>query len=161
VDGVLTKLGPEGINLASEPNAKPPSGGRIIKSAVGSGIEIRYADGTQLVVTPAWWQDQQKWYLNVNVYGTTATEGTFGKLPRGSWLPALPNGAALGPMPASLHDRYVELFGKFADAWRVTDKTSLFDYAPGTSTATFTIRRLAPGESNVMRDSQSTVREAR
>ena len=33
-----------------------------------------------LIVTPAFWPDQQKWYLNVNVYGTTATEGIFGKL---------------------------------------------------------------------------------
>jgi len=138
VDGALTSLGPEGINLDNDPTAKPPSGGRIMKSAVGDGIEIQYADGSQLIVTPAWWPGQQKWYLNVSVYGTTAAEGTFGKLARDSWLPALPNGSSLGPKPASLHERYVELFGKFADAWRVTDKTSLFDYAPGTSTATFT-----------------------
>jgi hypothetical protein len=39
-----------------------------------------------------------------------------------------------------LHQRYLDLYGKFADAWRVTDATSLFDYAPGTSTATFTDR---------------------
>jgi hypothetical protein len=41
-------------------------------------------------------------------------------------------------MPEGLHDRFVTLYQKFADAWRITDKTSLFDYAPGTSTATFT-----------------------
>jgi hypothetical protein len=33
----------------------------------------------------------------------------------------------------------VQLYGRFADAWRVTDRTSLFDYRPGTSTATFTL----------------------
>ena len=45
---------------------------------------------------------------------------------------------SLGPMPASLQDRYVALYKTFADSWRVTDKTSLFVYAPGTSTKTFT-----------------------
>jgi hypothetical protein len=39
-----------------------------------------------------------------------------------------------------LHDRYVALYQKFADAWRVTDKDSLFDYGQGTSTETFTMR---------------------
>jgi hypothetical protein len=38
-----------------------------------------------------------------------------------------------------LHQRYVDLYQKFADPWRVTDYTSLFDYAPGTSTGTFTL----------------------
>ena len=47
-----------------------------------------------------------------------------------SWLPALPDGSSVDPMPQSIHDRFVKLYRKFADAWRVTDKTSLFDYAP-------------------------------
>lgn len=150
VDGQLTTLGPEGIDLKCGPvNSPTPSpgaianrltGGRIVKSPAGNGIEIHYSDGTQLVVTPAYWPDQQKWYLNVNVYGTTATEGIFGKLAKDSWLPALPDGTSLGPKPESLHQRYVDLYEKFADTWRVTDTTSLFDYAPGTSTATFTVR---------------------
>jgi Bacterial Ig-like domain (group 3) len=144
VDGVLTTLGPEGINLGHD--------GRIIKSWTGEGsIEIDYSDGTQLVVTPAYWADQQKWYLNVNVYKTTATKGIFGKLAKNSWLPALPGedrggedrhdeDGSLGPKPESLHQRYVELYEKFADAWRVRKAKSLFDYAPGTSTATFTLK---------------------
>src|SRR5262249_34384161 len=79
------------------------------------------------------------------VYDTAATMGIFGKLAKDSWLPVLPDGTSLGPKPDALHQRYVDLYGKFADAWRVTDATSLFDYAPGTSTATFT-RRDWPGE---------------
>jgi hypothetical protein len=43
-------------------------------------------------------------------------------------------------MPGSLHQRYVDLYQKFGEAWRVTGATSLFDYAPGTSTDTFTFR---------------------
>lgn len=131
VDGVLTTLGPQGIDL---------DGSRVVQPWGGNGIEIDYSDKTILIVTPAFWPDQQKWYLNVNVYAATATAGIFGKLARDSWLPALPDGSSLGPKPDSLHERYIDLYGKFADAWRVTDATSLFDYPPGTSTATFTDR---------------------
>lgn len=148
VDGVLTTLGPEGIDLGSGPIvtssipgalAGSPSGGRIVKSPAGDGIEIHYPDGTRLVVTPAYWDAQKKWYLNVNVYGTTATEGIMGLIAKDGWLPTLPDGTSLGPKPESLHQRYVDLYEKFADAWRVTDETSLFDYPPGASTATFTL----------------------
>jgi Bacterial Ig-like domain (group 3)/Domain of unknown function (DUF1929)/Repulsive guidance molecule (RGM) C-terminus len=41
-------------------------------------------------------------------------------------------------MPQGLQDRYVALYKTFANAWRVTDETSLFVYAPGSSTKTFT-----------------------
>jgi len=47
-------------------------------------------------------------------------------------------------MPGPLHDRFVDLYQKFADAWRVTDKSSLFDYASGTSTDTFTMSNWPP-----------------
>ena len=122
--GVVTKLGPEGIDLGD---------GRIVQPWGGDGIEIDYTNGATLIVTPGYWPDQKKWYLNIDVYGTKATEGTFGKLAKDSWLPALPDGTSLGPKPASSHERYIGLYEKFADAWRVTDATSLFDYAPGTA----------------------------
>jgi hypothetical protein len=64
----------------------------------------------------------------------------MGIIPKGSWLPRLRDGVNVGPLPASLHDRYITLYKTFADSWRVTDKTSLFVYAPGTSTKTFTDR---------------------
>jgi len=41
-------------------------------------------------------------------------------------------------MPANLQDRYDVLYEKFGRAWRVTDATSLFDYAAGETAATFT-----------------------
>lgn len=131
VDGTLTTLGASALDLGD--------GGRIVKSAVGDGIEIGFPNGATLIVTPGWWTSQSKWYLNVNAYRTPATEGTLGVIAPGSWLPALPDGTSLGPMPAALPDRYVALNDTFANAWRVTDSTSLFDYAPGTSTADFTI----------------------
>jgi subtilisin family serine protease len=132
VDGILTTLGAQGLDLGS--------GGRIMKSPTGNGIEIDFPNGTTLIVTPGWWASQGKWYLNVDAYHTPATEGIMGYIASGSWLPALPDGASLGPKPAAVHERYVDLYETFANAWRVTDATSLFDYAPGTSTANFTLK---------------------
>jgi len=148
VDGVLTTLGPAGLDLGN--------GGRLANTAAPGGLAVDFPDGSVLNVTPGWWASQSKWYLNVDVVRSPAIDGMTGPAPGGSptpgtggiagaivpgsWLPALPDGSSMGPMPGALHQRYVDLYQKFADAWRVTDKTSLFDYAPGTSTDTFTMR---------------------
>jgi hypothetical protein len=131
IDGNLTVLPANGINLGP--------GGRVLPS-VGGGIEVDFPNGTTLIVTPAFWTSQGKWYLNVNVFHTPALEGIMGVRAPGSWLPALPNGTSLGPKPVSMHQRFVDLYQHFGNAWRVTDKNSLFDYAPGTSTASFTVK---------------------
>lgn len=144
IEGELTELGENGLTLES--------GGRIIRSAAGSGaIEIEFPNGASLLVTPAWWASYSLWYLNVSIKNAAATKGISGVIPYTddlpgktrrfrSWLPALPDGSTVGPMPESLHERYVTLYQTFADAWRVTDETSLFDYGSGTSTATYTDR---------------------
>jgi hypothetical protein len=103
-----------------------------------TGIRVDLGDGTVILVTPNNWPANKVWYLDVSVSHTRADEGIMGIIPKDSWLPRLRNGVDVGPMPASLHDRYVTLYKTFADSWRVTDKTSLFVYAPGTSTKTFT-----------------------
>jgi von Willebrand factor type D domain len=134
VNGQPVSLGDNGIDLPGDAGLLD---GRIVP--VGAAYQITDRRGTQLVVTPAFWDSQQKWYLNVNVNQTTATAGVMGRLAERSWLPALPDGTSLGPIPESLNQRYQQLYEQFADAWRVTDATSLFDYAPGTNTATFTL----------------------
>jgi len=139
VDGILTALGAQGKALGH--------GGRVVPLA-GGGLEVDFPDGKTMLVTPTWWAAEQKWYLNVDVThvglvsggSQTSAHGITGAIIDGNWLPMLPNGASLGPMPASLHDRYVALYQTFADAWRVDAKDSLFDYAPGTSTDSFTIK---------------------
>lgn len=141
VDGKLTTIDENGIDLGS--------GGRIVKPA-GGGIEIDFPNGTSLVAIPNWWSYYGVWYLNVHVYHTMATKGIMGIIAPRSWLPKLPGGASVGPMPEGMHERFVTLYVKFADAWRVTDKTSLFDYTPGTSTATFTNKKLAGGKRRVV-----------
>ena len=135
IDGVLTTLPPGGVNLGP--------GGHIAGYVTG-GIVVDFPDGTTLIATPNWWPSQSRWYLNLSVFHTQASEGILGARPTGSWLPALPGGGSMGPMPATLHQRYVDLNATFASAWRVTPATSLFDYAPGTSTATFTIAAWPP-----------------
>lgn len=133
VDGDLTTLGENGIDLGN--------GGRLVKSAATAGsIEMDFPDGTVAFVTPNWWPSQEKWYLNLDVLQTPALEGVLGDISANAWLPRLPNGASMGLMPSALAQRYSELYHKFADAWRVNDKSSLFDYAPGTSTETFTLK---------------------
>jgi hypothetical protein len=139
IDGALTTLGPQGRALGTGGRVAPVSGG---------ALEVDFPDGKTLMATPQWWASQSKWYLNVDVshsgivsdVGGTSARGIAGPIANGSWLPALPNGASIGPMPASLPARYDALYQTFADAWRVTDRDSLFDYAPGASTNTYTMR---------------------
>ena len=148
VDGVLTTLASTGLDVGN--------GGRVSKTAAPGGISITFPDQYALFVTPGWWASQSKWYLNIGMVrspvasgisgaspsdaGNVAAGGLGGIVPSGSWLPSLPDGSSMGPMPASLRDRYAHLYRKFGEAWRVTGTTSLFDYAQGTSTDTFTLK---------------------
>jgi lysyl endopeptidase len=143
VDGVVTTLGSAGIDLG---------GGRITPTSAPGGLEVHFPNGHVSFITPGFWTDQGKWYLYVdidraravggadgNATGTFGPSGIAGAVPPGSWLPRLPDGTSMGPMPAAISDRFTDLYQKFGGAWRVTDAISLFDYAPGTSTATFTM----------------------
>ncbi len=132
VDGVPTPLGPQGINLGPD--------GRIKKAeGEGSSVEIDFPDGTVIIMAPVWLAAQNKWSINLRVYRSRAADGIMGAVATDSWLPSLPDGTSLGPWPPTPHQRYLDLYKTFADRWRVTAATSLFDYAPGTSTATFTL----------------------
>lgn len=130
VDGnVVTTVPAEGIDLGD--------GGRVLSQDSG-GIQIDFPDQTTLMVNTSPWPFYGAWWLHVSVFHTPAYEGIMGARSKGGWLPRLSNGSSLGAKPASLHDRYVDLYVKFADSWRVNKDTSLFDYDQGTSTATFT-----------------------
>jgi hypothetical protein len=135
INGQPFQLGPQGIKLG---------GGRIVPVAIGTGINIFFPDQTRLLVVADYWTSQNQWYLNLDLFNTTGREGIMGTITSGTWLPRLPDGSSVGPLPALLHQRFVDLNQKFADAWRLTNATSLFSYAPGTSTATFTNRNWPP-----------------
>jgi len=109
-------------------------------------LRVDYSHHAVLIATPLFWTTHNMWYLNISVYHTQADEGIMGAIPAGTWLPLLPTGASVGAMPASLADRYTALYQTFADAWRVTDQSSLFYYNPGETTATFTDRDWPAGQ---------------
>ncbi|HEY0708429.1 MAG TPA: hypothetical protein VGG33_16605 [Polyangia bacterium] len=131
IDGKLIKLEKGTLNL--------PGGGRLLTTTAAGGIQIEAPGGTDVIVTPGWWAHYQIWYLNVDVRHARATEGVIGTIAPGNWLPRLPDGDFLGARPAALADRYGVLYEKFANAWRVTDADTLFEYAGGNSTKTFTL----------------------
>jgi hypothetical protein len=104
------------------------------------GIEVHFPDGKILIVSGSLPLLTLE-FAGLGVASKSAGasgSGLAGDVPSGNWLPRLPNGTATGTMPASLHARYVTLNKTFGNAWRVNKRNSLFDYAPGTSTATFT-----------------------
>ncbi|HET7842761.1 MAG TPA: Ig-like domain repeat protein [Xanthomonadales bacterium] len=136
IDGELKTLGSAGIDL--------DDGARITRTSATGGIQVKFATGTRLVVTPGWWDSQKLWYLNVNVYDSTFGDGLIGAIAGRNWLPNLPDGTASGPRPAAVAARYDALYRRFADAWRVRAANSLFDYAPGTDTSTFTLAGWPP-----------------
>ncbi|QNQ10699.1 hypothetical protein [Sphingomonas alpina] len=136
IDGRAVAIPANGLSLGS--------GNLIARAAAGGGIDVKLSDGTRLIVTPNYWASQGYWYLDVEVVNTPAREGTMGHIPATSWLPLAPSGASFGPAPASLAARHALLNVKFANAWRVTAASSLFDYAAGTSTLSFTDRGWPP-----------------
>lgn len=131
LDGKRMDLSSRGIDLPE---------GRVVAYPYdgATALRIDYANQTVLTATPYFWSHNNIWILNISVSHTNAHRGIMGRIPQETWLPLLPNGASVGPKPADPHERYVALYKTFANAWRVTDKTSLFVYATGTSTATFT-----------------------
>jgi FtsP/CotA-like multicopper oxidase with cupredoxin domain len=131
LDGKPQLLPREGVDL---------DGHRVSMFDTGSepGLRVDFEQGMVLLVTPRLWTSYGIRYVDVHVSNTQASEGIMGRIPKSTWLPALPSGATVGPKPETLLERYVALYRTFANAWRVTDVTSLFVYLPGTSTATFT-----------------------
>jgi len=129
IDGKLVRLPSGSIKVGD---------GLITRATIGSGLEIDFGDGTHLSVVQDYWPTNKVWYLNVDVTNAKSREGIAGAILDGQWLPLLPDGSPLGPRPASLAQRHFDLNKTFANAWRVTSASSLFDYATGTSTGTFT-----------------------
>jgi hypothetical protein len=133
LDGKPARLTTEGFDLEGHRVSAFDADGT-------TGLRVDYSHHAVLMVTPRFWTSHNIWYMNVSVSHTHGDEGIMGRIPKDSWLPALQNGATVGPMPDSLHNRWVALYQTFADSWRVSEETSLFVYAEGTSTATFTDR---------------------
>lgn len=101
-------------------------------------LQVRTADGHQVSVAGV----DDEWF---NVYVTdgqgVAWRGLFGDADGdpANDLTAR-DGRNLGPNPS-----FDELYDDFAESWRVSDATSLFDYDAGASTATHTDRSFPDG----------------
>ncbi|HEV7606261.1 MAG TPA: hypothetical protein VGO61_02945 [Steroidobacteraceae bacterium] len=129
--------------LVSSPGARGiqlPEGGRIMATPASGGIQVQLPGGTEVIITPGYWDYYQVWFLNIEVRSARATFGVMGAIAPGNWLPALPNGATFGARPTDLAKRFDQLYVTFTDQWRVTKQNSLFDYAPGTGTDKYTLK---------------------
>jgi hypothetical protein len=136
-EGLELRINGEPVQLGTE--LLLPGGGRIVRTPSQGGIQIEGPGGTRIINTVDWWAHYQVYYMNVSVQQARATEGILGPIALGNWLPALSDGAQLGPRPTDPYQRYVQLYEKFEESWRVTDASSLFDYLPGFSTASYAL----------------------
>jgi hypothetical protein len=103
----------------------------------GSGFEAEAPDGTSV-----WVHHIGHYGINIIVLPSPVLNehgaGILARIPPGAALPPLPDGTTL-PYTSAAADVYTFTYGRFADAWRVTNRTSLFDYDAGKSTASYTI----------------------
>ena len=112
-------------------------GGKV--SAIENGFEVDFPDGTQLYAF-----SRGDWGIWAQIKSSdellATAQGLLGPIVRGGLgVPALPDGTRL-PAATDNHSRFATVYGPFADAWRITDAESLFDYAAGKTTASYTIK---------------------
>ena len=123
--------------VATDVTAAQDLGGGAQIAPYTNGYRLDFPDGTTL------------WALSVGKYGINAivrpsaalkadAVGLLGPIvPGGLGVPALPDGTRL-PAATDRHARHAVVYGQFADAWRVTDSSTLFDYDAGKTTADYT-----------------------
>ncbi len=129
-------------------------------SSIGGGLVVDTPDGSIISLLPNFWGAPHNiWYLSIAVTHTRASDGIMGAIATGSWLPRLSNGTSVGPLPAALPQRYADIYGTFANSWRVSNATTLFDYGPGQSTGSFTVKSWPPQNGPCVIDNMPPVRE--
>ncbi len=139
VDDRVVEYGLDGIVVDGAPTEQldtTTADGTRLAASEASGLRVELPDATTVAMTRT---------LDVVVHlgpERVASGDVAGLLGDADGDPdddvALPSGDLLAP-PGTLpgHDL---LYGDWADAWRLTDATSLFTYVPGESTATHTDR---------------------
>ncbi len=129
------QVGGRGFLVPARP-ARLAGGGRI--AMVRDQVEVVWPDST---VARIW--SVGTWGVAVLVKPVAARKGTLSGL-LGDFDGNQDNdfktrgGRALGEVADSRR----KLYGVFGESWRITQRTSLFDYAPGQSTRTFTNRSI-------------------
>jgi hypothetical protein len=108
------------------------------------GYELDLPDGTKM-----WALSIGSWGINLLVLPSAALRssgvGLLAKVPlnAGYRVPAMPDGSVF-KVPLDRHEKYHDLYEVLAPAWRVTIATSLFDYATGKTTDSFTVKGFPP-----------------
>ncbi len=106
------------------------TGARLTPAQLGWQMDL--PDGTRV------WVAAFNLFVEPSPSLVETASGVLAAVPDGSDLPALPDGSVLPRTDAAdAHGRYVALYQTFADAWRVTNETTLFDYDAGKSTADY------------------------
>lgn len=135
------------IDGVDTPVTGPVAFGNGLVIPYSGGFRIDTGDGSHVYAIGASYRG-----FNLIVEPGPAREaglaGLMGSIPIGADYPSLPDGSVLLRAP-DRHTAYEQLYVTLADAWRVTPGTSLFDYAAGTSTETFT-QRDYPGEADLV-----------
>ena len=107
-------------------------------TALADGIEVAYGDGT--ITTAFFHGNGFADALDIQIAPSDAFRaqavGLLGPIAAGSELPALPDGTTL-PLSQDRPTQFAQRYQQLAQAWHVTDQTSLFDYKAGETTATF------------------------
>ena len=134
--GLASRVDGNPVDLGSGP--MDLGGGARISTST-DGFHIDFPDGTKM-----WEMSRGGFGIFVDIAPSaglkTSGVGLLGPVAEGGLaVPALPDGTRL-PATTDLHQAYEMLYGRFADAWRVTDATTLFDYDTGKSTASYTIK---------------------
>jgi len=114
------------------------SGGAGVATYEG-GVQIDFADGSHLWALPTGHGCCINMLLAASDGLKAGGVGLLGDVaPGGAPLPALPDGTRL-PRPADRHEKFLQVYEQLGPAWMVTAETSLFDYEPGESPATFVV----------------------
>jgi hypothetical protein len=113
-------------------------------AAYTKGYELDLPDGTKV-----WAVSIGQWGINLLVLPSAALRssgvGLLAKVPQnaGYRVPAMPDGSVF-KVPLDRHEKYHDLYEVLAPAWVVTASSSLFDYAAGTTTDSFTVQGFPP-----------------
>ena len=136
--GIITRLNGSGA-VMKEGITRLPGGGSVSRSETSDGpvYSVTWRDGSRAIVSPV-----ASWgvALNVNLAASRRghVAGLLGNFDGDSRNDLVTRAGQPIKNTPSFHD----LYQAFGDSWRIRQPESLFDYAPGQSTATFTDRRL-------------------
>lgn len=107
--------------------------GGVVRLLSDGAFEVLWPDGSDLIVHPV-----QSWgmtlAMSLNAVRQGAVEGVLGNFDGNPSNDIVVHGGAQIPHPPAFNS----LYPTFVDSWRVNSATSLFDYGPGTTTATYT-----------------------